>query len=218
MEIHTADPHTDGISPDIGMTTVDGRRCVKDSQSMSEGPNCKRSPLDGALWISQTSLKHFRTYECTSKFQSWTLGSEDLEIYSELFQIFDHTLQYIVWGLAMETLENSLLFSLARCELLLFCCILVIDFGFLLQVSDLMSWSWGCLYTNGSCQVWSSTLELQSGLVHLNIVQTCLCVIMGICEVHKAPSSGPLTIGPSSRETIIYLALFIIDKNKLYLP
>ena len=49
MEIHTADPHTDGISSDIGMTTVDGRRHVKDSQSMSEGPNCKRSPLDGAL-------------------------------------------------------------------------------------------------------------------------------------------------------------------------
>jgi hypothetical protein len=44
---------------------------------------------------------------------------------------------YIVWGLARGTLENSLWFSLARCESFFCFSLVILCFGFPLQVSSL---------------------------------------------------------------------------------
>jgi hypothetical protein len=46
---------------------------------------------------------------------------------------------YIVWGLARETLENSLWFSLARCESFFCFSLVILLFGFPLQVSSIQT-------------------------------------------------------------------------------
>jgi hypothetical protein len=118
--------------PNMSKHTLDSRTCTNLFQRPS-GDLCAPPAVFGqfaSIWDDP--------HQYSDHLYTFYIDPEQPNLNRDHFWLHSHT-GLVVWGLARGTLENSLWFSLARCKSFFCFSLVILHFGFLLQVLSLQT-------------------------------------------------------------------------------